>query len=76
MDKWDFKDYIPTKKEKKIDREKFLTQFVQCPECGYRNKKVFLERIGSCKCCGKILDPKAHMKYVINKKKKYYDKKY
>lgn len=76
MDKWDFKDYIPTKKEKKIDREKFLTQFVQCPKCGYRNKKVFLERIGACKCCGKILDPKAHMKYVINKKKKYYDKKY
>ena len=75
MDKRDFKDYIPTKKEKKIDREKFLTQFVQCPECGYRNKKVFLERIGSCKCCGKILEPKAHMKYVINKKKKYYDKK-
>lgn len=76
MDKWDFKDYIPTKKEKKIDREKFLTQFVQCPECGYRNKKVFLERIGACKCCGKILDPKAHMKYVINKKKKNYNKKY
>lgn len=41
MDKWDFKDYIPTKKEKKIDREEFLAQFVQCPECGYRNKKVF-----------------------------------
>lgn len=76
MDKWDFKDYIPTKKEKKIDREKFLTQFVQCPECGYRNKKTFLERTGCCNCCGKVLDSRAHMKYVINKKKKNYNKKY
>lgn len=75
MDRWDFKDYVPTKKEKKIDREEFLSQFIQCPEYGYRNKKVFLERTGCCNCCGKILDQKAHMKYIINKKKKYYSKK-
>ena len=74
MDKWDFKDYVPTKKEKKIDREEFLAQFVQCPECGYRNKKVFLERTGCCNCCKKILDQKAHMKYIIKKKKKHYQK--
>ena len=67
MDRWDFKDYVPTKKEKKIDREEFLSQFIQCPECGYRNKKVFLERTGCCNCCGKVLHPKAHMKYIINK---------
>lgn len=76
MDRWDFKDYVPTKKEKKIDRKEFLSQFVQCSECGYRNKKVFLERTGCCNCCGKILDQKAHMKYVINKKKKICGKKY
>lgn len=44
MDRWDFKDYVPTKKEKKIDREEFLSQFIQCPECGYRNKKVFFRK--------------------------------
>ena len=76
MDKWDFNDYVPTKKEKKIDREEFLAQFVQCEKCGYRNKKVFLERTGCCNNYGKILDPRAHMKYIINKKRKNYGKKY
>ena len=74
MSKWDFEEFMPTKKKPRISREEFLAQFVQCPECGYRNKKVFLERTGCCNCCGKILDQKAHMKYVVNKKIKNYKK--
>lgn len=76
MDRWDFKDYVPTKKEKKIDREEFLTRFIQCEACGYRNKKNFLEKTGCCNGCGKIIDPRAHMKYVINKKIKFCGEKY
>lgn len=76
MDRWDFKDYIPTKKEKKIDREEFLARFIQCEACGYRNKKIFLEKTGCCNGCGKIIDPRVHMKYVINKKIKFCGKKY
>lgn len=74
MSRWDFDKYIPMKKKKMINRDEFLEQFVQCPECSYRNKKVFLARIVCCNCCGKILDPKAHIKYVVNKKIKNYSK--
>lgn len=68
-----YEDYRK-RKNRTLNRKEFLAQFVQCPECGYRNKKVFLERMGTCNCCGKILDPKAHMKYVVNKKIKNYKK--
>lgn len=75
MNRWDFDEYIPQKKDKKRkSREEFLKNFVQCDVCGYRNKKEFLQRKGECNCCGKILDPRAHMKYVVNKKIKNYKK--
>lgn len=68
MSRWDFDKYIPMKKKKMIDREKFLAQFVECDECGYRNKKVFFEKTGKCNGCGKILDPRIYMKYFLCKK--------
>ena len=68
-----YEDYRK-RKNRTLNKEEFLAQFVQCPECGYRNKKVFLERTGCCNCCGKILDPKAYLKYVVNKKVKIYKK--
>lgn len=68
-----YEDY-KKRKHRKQSREEFLDRFVQCPQCGYRNKKVFLERTGCCNCCNKILDPRAHMKYVVNRKIKFYNK--
>ena len=68
MNKWEFQEYTIIRKKKKIEREEFLNQFIQCDKCGYRNKKIFLEKTGVCNCCGKVLDVKAKMKYEISKK--------
>lgn len=70
-----FYDYNPRKtKKERVPFEEFLKQFVQCPVCGYRNRKEFLERTGCCNCCNKILDERSHMKYVVNRKVKFYNK--
>lgn len=37
---------------------------IKC-ECGYQNHKVMIEKYGTCKGCGKVLDPKAKYKYEM-----------
>lgn len=34
-------------------------------KCGYFNQKVNLDRYGTCKMCGEVLDPKAKYKYEM-----------
>lgn len=51
---------------------------VKC-ECGYCNKKYWVNIYATCKLCGKVLDDRAKFKYEMNKKlklwrgKKWYD---
>jgi len=47
------------KKKKKTDLPN-----IKC-ECGYQNHKESVERYGTCKFCGKILDQKAKYKYEM-----------
>lgn len=48
---------MKTKKVKELDN-------VKC-ECGYCNHKANVERYGTCKLCGKVLDPKAKYNYEM-----------
>lgn len=41
--------------------------FIVC-DCGYNNKKMWVELSGVCNCCGSVLDELAHFKYEMNKK--------
>lgn len=34
-------------------------------ECGYANHKDMIQLYGTCKRCGKVLDPKAKYKYEM-----------
>lgn len=34
-------------------------------ECGYQNKVEMIERYGTCRLCGKVLDPKAKYEYEM-----------
>lgn len=37
---------------------------IKC-ECGYQNHKENIERYGTCRGCGKVLDPKAKFDYEM-----------
>ena len=37
---------------------------IKC-ECGYQNHKENVERYGTCRGCGKVLDPQAKFKYEM-----------
>ena len=37
---------------------------IKC-ECGYQNHKESIERYGTCRFCGKVLDPKAKYRYEM-----------
>lgn len=47
---------------KKMSKEEFEKQHVVC-ECGYHNFKELVKRYGTCRRCGKVLDPKAKLEY-------------
>ena len=36
-----------------------------CPECKYQNHKDNVNRYGTCRLCGKILDEKSKYKYEM-----------
>ena len=40
---------------------------IKC-ECGYQNHKDMVKYYGTCKMCGKVLDPQAKYKYEMNKR--------
>lgn len=72
MSRWDFEEFIPTKREKRIPRENFLKKFIKCDQCGYNNKKDFIKDSGICNNCGKILDIKARIRYELKKVNRRY----
>lgn len=51
-------------KTKSLPKEEFEKQFVIC-ECGYNNKKEFVDKSGICNRCGEILDDKAYFKRIL-----------
>lgn len=44
-------------------RKDFLDNVI-C-ECGYQNHKESVKRYGTCKLCGKVLDPRAKFDYEM-----------
>ena len=58
--------YVKKEKKKNIPKEQFEQSFVIC-ECGYNNKKYFVDKSGICNRCGEILDDRAHFKSELNK---------
>lgn len=38
---------------------------INCPDCYYGNHKESVDRYGTCKRCGKVLDEKAKYKYEM-----------
>ncbi|MBQ1550975.1 MAG: hypothetical protein IIZ67_02635 [Bacilli bacterium] len=44
--------------------EKFVENVI-CPDCKYQNKKENIERYGTCKLCGRILDKKKKFDYEM-----------
>ena len=38
---------------------------VKCDVCGYQNHKENVRKYGTCKLCGKTLDPKAKYNYEM-----------
>ena len=60
---------------KRISKEEFEMKFVKCPECGYRNKKVYIENYGTCNCCDKVLDGKAKLRYELKVRNEHYGRK-
>ena len=47
-----------------MKENKKLEEQVLC-ECGYHNLKANIDRYGTCKLCGKVLDEKAKFKYEM-----------
>ena len=48
---------IKEKRDKPLDN-------VKC-ECGYQNLQENVKRYGTCRLCGKVLDPKAKFDYEM-----------
>lgn len=46
---------------------------IKC-ECGYYNHKDKIQKYGTCKFCGKVLDKKAKYDYEMNKRLKLWRK--
>lgn len=46
---------------------------IKC-ECGYYNHKDKIQKYGTCKLCGKVLDKKAKYDYEMNKRLKLWRK--
>lgn len=44
-------------------------------KCGYFNQKFNIDRYGTCKGCGEVLDPKAKYKYEMFCRLKLWRKK-
>ena len=47
---------------------------IKC-ECGYQNHKENVERYGTCKLCGKVLDKKAKYRYEMYNRLRLWRKK-
>ena len=49
-------------------KEKDKMVWIKCPNCGYQNKKIFIDVYGTCRLCNKVLDEKAKFKYEMFKR--------
>ena len=47
-----------------MKKEKVKIEFVTC-DCGYNNHPDNIKKYGSCRRCGKVLDPKAKFEYEM-----------
>ena len=47
-----------------MKKEKVKIEFITC-ECGYNNQPNNIKKYGSCRRCGKVLDPKAKFEYEM-----------
>ena len=47
-----------------MKKEKVKIEFVTC-ECGYNNQPCNVEKYGTCRYCGKVLDAKAKFEYEM-----------
>ena len=43
----------------------YISTTVKCEVCGYANLKHNVDLYGTCRGCGKVLDPKAKYKYEM-----------
>lgn len=46
-------------------QREFHNTNVICENCGYQNHKENVKLYGTCRGCGRILDPQAKMKYEM-----------
>ena len=53
--------------EKRKERAKTLNLII-CPKCGYCNRKLNVEKYGTCINCRFVLDKKAKFLYEIKKR--------
>ncbi len=49
-------------------KKEYKNENVICPDCKYQNHKENVERYGTCKLCGRILDEKSKFNYEMFKK--------
>lgn len=52
----------------RIDKEKIMSKYVVCDECGYNNEKKRFNAFGTCLCCGKILDDRIYFRAQMVKR--------
>lgn len=57
-----------------MKKDRKIIPLVKC-ECGYNNQPWAIERYGTCKLCGKVLDEKAKFHYEMYDKLRLWRKK-